>query len=234
MSSRQEEKARRRAEREEAERKAAGKQQNAKRIQIVGGVVLSLAAVGAVVAVIAGAGGDDGAGGKAKAADNTSVKLPAAVITDLDQAAKAAGCVVTNPKDEGRGHTTSPVTYKTNPPTSGQHNPVAAEDGIYDPGNEPSKEHTVHALEHGRIELQYKPGTPAATIAKLEALGSEPLNGTNGYHMLVFQNQTKMPYAVAATAWTHSLTCKTFTPEFYDAFRAFRKKWTDKAPELIP
>jgi hypothetical protein len=42
-----------------------------------------------------------------------------------------------------------------------------------------------------------------------------------------------MPYAVAATAWTHILGCKSFTPKVFDAIRAFRTKYTLKGPELI-
>ena len=67
----------------------------------------------------------------------------------------------------------------------------------------------VHTLEHGRIDLQYRPGTPAATVARLERLVDE-LEG--GYHMLLFQNETEMPFAVAATAWGHLLGC----PEMND------------------
>ena len=62
----------------------------------------------------------------------------------------------------------------------------------------------VHALEHGRIEIQYKPGRPPATVARLEKLVDEL---DSGYHMLLFENATQMPYAVAATAWGHLLGC---------------------------
>ena len=62
----------------------------------------------------------------------------------------------------------------------------------------------VHTLEHGRINVQYKKGTPAADVAKLEALLAEQ---NEGYHMLLYENTTDMEPAVAATAWTHSLTC---------------------------
>ena len=45
----------------------------------------------------------------------------------------------------------------------------------------------MHPLEHGRIEVQYKPGTPKATVTQLEALLAEQ---QDGYHMLLFQNTT--------------------------------------------
>lgn len=239
MSSRQEEKARRRAEREEQERREAAKAANSRRLQIVGGVILALAAVAAIVIVATSGGGGGKSGDAQSAADvaNAAVKLPAVKETDLTKAAETAGCVISNPPDAGNTHTSDKVDYtksKTNPPASGPHNPVAAQDGIYAVGKEPEPENWVHALEHGRIEIQYAPGTPKATIDKLEALGSEEFNGSPGYHVLVFQNNTKMPYAVAAVAWTHVLGCKTMNDGVFDAVRAFRKQWTDQAPERVP
>src|SRR5436309_1272189 len=49
-------------------------------------------------------------------------------------------------------------------------------------------------LERGRIEVQYKSGTPKHTIDQLESLLAEQ---DGGYHMLLFQNTTNMPYQVA-------------------------------------
>ncbi len=237
MSSRQEEKARRKAEREEQERKAAAAATNSRRLQIVGGVVLGLAAIAAVVVVLAsGGGGDDDKGtGKASASSGAKVSLPAVKIKDLDAAAKAAGCVLLNPPSEGQDHVEGEVTYKnSNPPASGPHNQIPADDGIYAVGNEPTKEHWVHSLEHGRIEIQYAPGTPAKTIDQLEAVSDEPVNGSEGYHRLVFQNNTDMKYKVAAVAWTHILGCEAMNDKVFDAIRAFRTTYTDKGPELIP
>lgn len=56
----------------------------------------------------------------------------------------------------------------------------------------------------------------------------------DGYHALLFASQTKMPYAVAATAWTKMLTCGPFTPAALEAIRSFRATHTDKGPEFIP
>ena len=124
------------------------------------------------------------------------------------------------------------VNYHTSPPTSGNHNPVPQADGAY--SEEPQPEHFVHSLEHGRIELQYRPGTPKHTISQLETLFSEKFNGTIGYHMLLFENTTRMPYAIAATAWTQMLGCPRMNNKVFDAVRAFRARYTDKGPEFIP
>jgi hypothetical protein len=221
MAHRSEEKERRRQERiakEEAARKAAARR---RRLQVGGGVVLGLAAV-AVVAIVALAGGNDDKGDSS------------ANISKLTANAKAAGCTFSQFKSEGRTHTAGKVTYKTNPPTSGNHNPTPAQDGIYRAGNSPPKENFVHTLEHGRIEFQYKPGASAADVAKLRRLAEEPVNGTAGYHVLLFENNTKMPAEFAATAWTKSITCPTLSTQAIGAMREFRQAFTDKGPEFIP
>jgi hypothetical protein len=221
MAHRAEEKERRRQERiakEEAARKAAARR---RRLQVGGGVVLGLAAV-AVVAIVALAGGNDDKGDSS------------ANISKLTANAKAAGCTFSQFKSEGRTHTAGKVTYKTNPPTSGNHNPTPAQDGIYRAGNSPPKENFVHTLEHGRIEFQYKPGASAADVAKLRRLAEEPVNGTAGYHVLLFENNTKMPAEFAATAWTKSITCPTLSTQAIGAMREFRQAFTDKGPEFIP
>lgn len=233
MSSRQEEKEQRRLEREAAEAAAARKASNKGRLQLALGGLAALAAIALAVLLFSG-GKDDGRGTDPMVGD---AKLPAQKITNLEDAAATAGCKLATTPSEGRTHSTDPKQwiYKTNPPTSGTHNPEWSEDGLYEPGNTPKVGFHVHTLEHGRVDIQYKTGTPKATIDKLETLGSEPLNfGKEGYHVLVFENNTKMKAAVAATAWTHSLTCAKMSDGFYDAVRAFRTQYTDKGPELIP
>ena len=43
----------------------------------------------------------------------------------------------------------------------------------------------------------------------------------NGYHMLLFQNTTKMPYAVAAASWGHYVGCPQMNDKVFDALRTF-------------
>jgi len=237
MASRQEEKEKRRQEREareEADRKAVARR---KRLQYVFGGLLALAAVGGIVAVLALGvlGSDDGGAGNPRDASSASsdVKLPEQKNGDLKGAAQAAGCTLTNPKIEGSTHETKefkPSDYKTNPPTSGNHNPDWYEDGIYNPGDTPKLGMLVHTLEHGRIDVQYKKGTSAEDVSKLEAF----LGETDGYHMLLFENTTGMDAAVAATAWGHSLTCSEINDSTWDALRTFRTTYIDKGPEAVP
>ena len=237
MASREEEKRRRREERlarEQAEAKAAARR---KRLQYVFGGLLAIAAVAGivVVAVIGIGGGSDSEAepGSPSQADVAGVNLPEQQIGDVKAAAKAAGCDLKSPEIEGSTHETKKFTaadYKTNPPTSGNHTPDWYEDGIYEPGDAPEIGKTVHTLEHGRVDVQYKRGTSADTIKQLEALLAEQ----DGYHMLLFQNETDMPYAVAASAWGQLLGCKTMSPEVFDALRTFRAEYVDKGPEAVP
>jgi hypothetical protein len=234
VSSRQEEKERRRKERLEREQADAKRAARRKRMQLAFGGLLAVAAIaGIVVVVLISTGGDSG-GGPAKASDATNVKLPEQATSDINAAAKAAGCTLNNPAYEGANHEQKDFKasdYKTNPPTSGNHTPDWYEDGIYAPGDTPELGKLVHPLEHGRIEVQYKKGTDAETVGKLEALLAEE---QDGYHMLLFENTTNMDAAVAATAWTHSLTCPEMNDKVFDAIRTFRSRYIDKGPERVP
>jgi hypothetical protein len=236
VAHRQEEKEQRRQERlarDEAARKAAARK---KRLQYVFGGLLALAVIGGIVAVVAlGLGGGDSSGPSEPGGSDAaaSVKLPEQKTGDLKAAAKAAGCTLSNPPIEGSTHETKDFKasdYKTNPPTSGNHNPDWYEDGVYNPGDTPKLGKLVHPLEHGRIEVQYKEGTPSGDVAKLEALLAE----SDGYHMLMFQNTTGMKPAIAATAWGNSVTCPAMNDQVFDALRTFRTTYIDKGPEAVP
>ncbi len=168
---------------------------------IVVGGALAVAAIAAVVVVAAaggGSGGMDTAGGlpSAKQQFAGGIDPPPQQVTDLDQAAKAAGCVLKNPVIEGRTHIPpdTKVTYKTNPPTSGNHDPQPADDGVYSkPMSALETRHFVHTLEHGRIELQYDPTLPKHRLDQLGGLFNE-----DPYHMVLLPNR-KMPYEIGAT-----------------------------------
>jgi hypothetical protein len=234
MASRQEEKERRRRERlerEQAERAAAARH---KRLQFAfGGLLAVLIVAGVVVLVAVGLGGGGGKVGQPTKV-SANAKIPAQQTANLKQAAAAAGCKLVNAPIEGNTHETKNFhesDYKTNPPTSGNHNPVWYQDGIYEPGDTPRLGMIVHPLEHGRIELQYKPGTPKSTVNQLETLFNQE-NG--GYHMLLFQNTTNMPFQVAAAAWGHYVGCPKMNNKVFDALRTFHDQYIDKGPEIVP
>ena len=234
MSSRQEEKERRKRERQEREAAQKASVAKRKRMQMVfGGGLAVLAAVAVVVVLVfvVGGGSDD----PADEVSASSASIPAQQISDIKEAAQAAGCTLKeNLPNEGAGHVEKDFKasdYKQNPPTSGNHFPQWYQDGIYQPGDTPELGKLVHTLEHGRIDVQYRPGTPATTVAQLETFMKE---NEDGYHMLLFENGTKMPFAVAATAWDHQLGCKTMNAKVFDALRTFRQAYIDKGPEVVP
>jgi hypothetical protein len=235
VASRQEQKEARRRERLERERREASAATRLKRLQLAGGGLLGLAVIAAVVvAIVAGFGGDDSGPQAPDAGDQAAAKLPPQQTSDYEEAAKAAGCTLANPAFEGATHEEKdfkPSDYKTNPPTSGNHNPDWYDDGVYEPGTTPRLGMLVHTLEHGRIDIQYKNGTPAKTVSRLEALVGEM---NDGYHLLLFENTTGMEPAIAATAWTHSLSCPRMNDKVFDAIRTFRARYIDKGPETVP
>jgi hypothetical protein len=236
MSSRQEEKERRKRERQEREAAEKASSARRKRMQMVfGGGLAAIAVVAVIVVVVFVAGGSGGDDDPASKVGSGSAAVPAQQVSDIKEAAKLAGCTLKEDlANEGSGHEEKDFKesdYKQNPPTSGNHFPRWAQDGVYNPGDTPDLGQLVHTLEHGRIDVQYKPGTPATTIAKLENLLKE---NEDGYHMLLFENSTKMPFAVAATAWDQQLGCPTMNDKVFDAIRTFREAHIDKGPEVVP
>lgn len=232
MTSRREEKERRRAERLAAEQSAAEQAKRRRTYSIVVGAVLGIAALGAIVAVAATGGGN---GHDVKASEITGAESftgaaapPSQTETDLFAAARAAGCILRNPVIEGRQHVEpgTKVEYKTNPPTSGNHDPSPAGDGVYDTApTAATLKNFVHTLEHGRIEIQYDPGLAKRRIDQLGGLFNE-----DPYHMVLMPNR-RLDYAVAVTAWGHLLGCKKVTDETFDAIRGFRDRYRDQGPE---
>jgi hypothetical protein len=178
------------------------------------------------VIALAGGGGDGG-GGSASASSWPSGSIPSQKIKDMNAAVKAAGCVYKKPKSEGAGHTTNAVKYKSQPPTSGSHNPVPAHDQAYlkSPGNV----HLVHALEHGRVIYWFKPNAPASVRGALKKLYDEDKK-----LVVLTPDTAPMPYQVAASAWGRFVGCPSYNDKVPDAFRTFRDAWRLKAPEYFP
>jgi hypothetical protein len=211
---------------------------------------LTLAVVVGLVIVLA-SGSDDGGGGGngGDACDEAHFDLqsgythgyepdcregtppPELQQGDLQAAAKAANCELKlNLPEEGNTHITNEnqiPDYKTNPPTSGNHNPQQLADGAY--SEMPQDWYFVHSLEHGRIEIQYSPHLPEEDQLALKGVFDEDPGG-----MLMFPN-ADMPYEVAATAWTQLMGCKTYEGNAtLDAIRDFRDIYRGQGPEAIP
>jgi hypothetical protein len=219
---------RRRQQRIAREREAAQAESRRRRMRrLTTGLIAAAAATAVIVSVVAltnTAGGTDPSWDERVPA----VPIPAPRLTNLEAAVRAAGCRLRAFREFGRKHVLGDVDYRTSPPTSGNHNQLPAEDGAYGPGKPPKLTQAVHALEHGRVEIQWRPGLPRRQIGQLKTLFDE-----RDRHALLFANHTGMPYAVAATAWRRLLGCPTFNNRVFDAIRAFRTRYTDKGPEQV-
>src|SRR5581483_9016466 len=118
------------------EQQEASARARTRRLQAALAAVLVIGAVvGGVIALTGGSSKGNANGPKDSA--KGGAKIPAPQEKDLTKAAAAAGCVLQNPPIEGRSHVTSKVKYKSNPPTSGNHSPDPALDGIYDRADAP-------------------------------------------------------------------------------------------------
>jgi hypothetical protein len=227
MASRREEKEQRRLERLARERTQLEDARKRRLYSIVAGAVLLVGASVAVVVALAAGGGSSGSSaalGFSKTAKDAATPPPEK-ITDVNQAAKAAGCTLRNPSIEGRTHVTKKVKYHTNPPTSGNHYPIPQDDGVYT--ETPPFTHLIHTLEHGRIEIQYAPSIDPKRLAELGGL----YNADKSYTVL-FPNAT-MPFEVAVTAWGHLAGCKKVNDETFDLIRSFKRRYLGAGPEPL-
>src|SRR3954454_15793376 len=248
MASRKEEKERLRQQRLAAERAA----RSTGRTRLIAGYVvagvLAVAVLAGLVAVIASGGG----GGGVDACSNAHIKNsggtfrglepdcrqgtppPPIQVADLPLSAQKAGCQLRlNLADEGNTHVpnSTPVQYKTTPPTSGNHNPVPIDDGAYstqitsDTSKPTNIRNEVHAMEHGRIEIHYKPTLPENQQLAVKGVFDADPNG-----MLLYPDPD-MPYDVAVTAWTNMVVCPTYNPTVLDVIRNFRDTYRGNGPE---
>jgi uncharacterized protein DUF3105 len=247
MSSRREEKERLRAERLAAEQAAAS---TGRRRLVAGYVVagaLALAVVVGLVVVITSGGGSAAANACANAhIQNTGsfagmtpdcrkgTTPPTIQYADLAVSAQKASCQLRlQLPDEGNTHVpnSTPVQYKTVPPTSGNHNPVPLSDGAYttpvtsDTSKPTNIRNEVHAMEHGRIEIHYKPSLPEDQQLAVKGVFDSDPDG------ILLYPDPDMPYDVAITAWTNMVVCPHYNPVVLDVIRNFRDTYRGNGPE---
>jgi Protein of unknown function (DUF3105) len=240
MSHRRDQKERLRAEREKREAEARAAAQRKRLVGVVAGAVLAVAAVVIVIVVAAGGGGSGGSHVRGSGdLFPSGGSIPKQKVFNLPKAAAAAGCQLTSNKAPSREHITDlnqKVKYATNPPNSGKHYYIPADDGLY-PGTPPKDVQLVHTQEHGRVIIWVKPTLPVDERKKIRALFDE-----DTYQMVVVQ-RANMPYAIAATAWGkdptplgtgYTMGCAKWSDNVIDALRAFRDEHRSDGPEPIP
>jgi hypothetical protein len=222
---------------------------SARRRLVFGYVAAGALTLAVIVGLVVALGGSGGGDASADVPANAHVQVnsgfthgysfdarvgtppPALQQGDLQKAAAAAGCELKlDLPNEGQTHITKESQipdYKTNPPTSGNHNPEQLADGAY--SEMPQDWYFVHSLEHGRIEIQYSPKLPEKDQLALKGVFDEDPPG-----MLFFPN-TDMPYEVAVTAWQNLMGCPKYEgAKTLDAIRDFRDTYRGLGPEPLP
>lgn len=251
MASRKEEKERLRQEREAAEKRARGAERKRLLLGYAVAGLITLAVVAGIAFVVVG-GSDGGSSGDqegfgdsfgavpegAELDGREGSEIPAVSTVELAAAAEEGNCELQlDLESDGNEHFTDDqreVKASTNPPASGDH--YAANEpgsGALATGpylNTPPMSRVVHALEHGRVAIQYSPDLPEEQQLQLKGLYDANEVGT-----ILFPNPD-LDDDVAVTAWTQLLTCKDFdgsAPQL-DAIQNFRNDSIDRAPERVP
>lgn len=160
----------------------------------------------------------DATGANLLAAEHSSACLPGRQVTIMDfphvseQAAKS-------------------VVYNSNPATSGPHFGAALAPGIYRTPLQPGQ--TVHAMEHGRVVIHYRPDTPPDIVRKLESIGKRFLHDT------VVQPNPDINSQIALTAFGRIETLNSYDEArivtFVERLRGrYSHRWTFDPHECLP
>lgn len=163
------------------------------------------------------------------------VPLPALVALTLLLAAGPVGLALSrdHPRATRPGNTLEDVAHKsgcrlreyekgrvTNPPVSGRLVERAlAADGSHIGRPAPPPDATMHALLHGRVLIQYRPGLSEPEVRALDQLVKDDPDRVVG-----FANRTGMTAPVAATAYLSLLTCPRVNAGTLHALSEFRDR----------
>lgn len=118
--------------------------------------------------------------------------------------------------DLGRDHVPDeePVTYNSNPPTTGPHSAQWARWGIYNQA--PPDRQLVHNLEHGGVVISYHPDRiPEGTLEQLRTQVRE-FSQTNP--RVVLTPRDDLEGAIALTAWGYLQSLENYNPDAIEAF----------------
>ena len=164
------------------------------------------------------------------------MKLPPQQTSDLDEAAKAAGCTVDPRRVRGRGprgEGLQAVRLPDEPADLRRALPRVVRRRRLRPGH---RAEPRDARAHARARADQRPvlgkGTPAAEGR--QARGAAPGAERGATTCSCTRTRPGGNAAVAATAWTQSLTCPEMNDQVFDAIRSFRARYTDKGPETVP
>jgi hypothetical protein len=140
----------------------------------------------------------------------------------LRKAAAAGGCEpVQTLASEGQSHQ-PPYTYKSNPPTSGNHNPSPSNTGILGPVPD---ENLVHNLEHGQVIFWYKPDLDPALITGLQNVVKKDATRR------IMEPRQNMDVPLAFTAWGKMQKCPSPKTATLATAEVFANTYQGKGPE---
>ncbi len=122
---------------------------------------------------------------------------------------------------EQRDHVRGAVAYAQTPPAGGKHNATWLNCGIY---TQPvPNENAVHDLEHGAVWITYRPGLPAADIARLTAVAT-------GQSYVTLSPYSGLPTPVVVSSWGKQLRLdSTGDPRLAGFIKTYRQ--SANAPE---
>lgn len=142
-----------------------------------------------------------------------------------------AGCSSQAVANEGWLHVPegSAVTYRHNPPTSGNHYPVWAR---YEEHNTTvARGYWVHNLEHGGIVFLYRPGAPATAVNALrDAYRALPNDPACGHKRALLTADPELPTDTAVVAADFMLEAGCTDAS---AIRAFVDARIGRGPEQV-
>ena len=124
----------------------------------------------------------------------------------------------------------SPLTYGTNPPSSGNHYPIWAAYQMYDRAI--PRGFWVHSMEHGAVVFSYNcPGGCADEVAAVQAfIEGLPADCGANTRRVILTPDPDLDVRFAASAWGYTLRANCFD---HDSFSAFFTEHYNHAPESI-
>ncbi len=125
----------------------------------------------------------------------------------------------------GRNHVGGNLSYETNPPSGGDHNPQPTPAGQYTMEQLPADSNLVHSLEHGYVILWHKPDLPPEQVDQLKGLA------TKYEKDVLLVPRPNMDQPVAATAWHRRLLCGATE---IGPLETFITDYRNKGPEQVP
>lgn len=192
---------------------------------------------GGATSTSASHGSQTGAGGQGQGPPVVTVLTPNQ--KPLPGQSECKVTITDNVAFEGHTHldVCTPITYHSNPPSSGDHWPIWAMFRTY--ATHVPWEMLVHDLEHGAIVMSYACGAPcpdvtAAFEQAASDFGPDPLcitsSGDGTRSRIVIQPDPKLPAPIALSAWEATYVATCIDPP---SLLAFIKAHYDHATERL-